>query len=104
MTHALLALLLAVGPDGGTPDVLSVRAARLIEDRQDGGTEITDVEGGCWLSTQKCISTAKELVDRRVETKELEATAWRPPYVWMAAALAVGFVIGVPLGYLGAKK
>lgn len=99
MNALLAALLLAQAVDGGTPQVIDVLSGRLSYDAKDGGVEDAFVSGGCWLDTQKCISTAKELVNRREETRVLEAKAWEPPYFWMVVSLVVGVAVGVPLGY-----
>ena len=106
MNSLLVGLLILAQVDGGTPDVIDVGVARITTTQKDGGIEETNVEGGCWLSTNYCVGYAKELQDKRTRIDSLEAAAWHPPLLWLGGALLVGFAIGVPLGWVakGASK
>ena len=96
----LLAILLilalpAYAQDGGV-QILDVETAEISND-----AGIFSVTGGCWLSTGKCIDTAKELKRLRAENESLRSqpqpvfegnTGW-----WIFGSLCLGFVGGALL-------
>lgn len=95
----LLAILLilalpAYAQDGGA-QILDVETAEISND-----AGIFSVNGGCWLSTGKCIDTAKELKRLRAENESLRSQP--QPVVaiqgnlgwWILGSACLGFVGG----------
>jgi hypothetical protein len=85
-----LVLLIAVPTWAQEPRTLDVRRATVT--LQDGRT--VEVVEGCWLSTQQCVSTGKELAQLRAENASLKKDAGRPPL----AAVLIAFTLGAAAG------
>ncbi|RKG62437.1 hypothetical protein D7X30_03845 [Corallococcus sp. AB011P] len=84
-----LALVLA-GPAHAEGEVLDV--ARATVTLQDGRT--VAVSEGCWLSTERCVLTARELRRLEAENAELRRQSSRVPVAAVLLAVAVGLGAG----------
>ncbi len=91
----MLALALALaGPAHAEGEVLDV--ARATVTLQDGRT--LAVSEGCWLSTERCVLTARELRRLDAENAELRRQSARVPVVVLVAV-----VLGAGVGFAAAR-
>ncbi|MCY1045619.1 hypothetical protein OV208_30165 [Corallococcus sp. bb12-1] len=84
-----LALMMA-GPARAEGEVLDV--ARATVTLQDGRT--VAVSAGCWLSTERCILTARELRRLQAENEVLRQQPRPVPVVAVLLAVALGAGVG----------
>nr|WP_217440540.1 hypothetical protein [Myxococcus sp. CA056] len=91
----VLALVLA-GPVRAEEEVLDV--ARATVTLQDGRT--VAVSEGCWLSTQRCVDTAREVRRLHAENEELRQHAGDVPLVKVLVSLALGVGLGFTVAQL----
>ncbi|RKH34916.1 hypothetical protein D7Y13_01410 [Corallococcus praedator] len=84
-----LALMMA-GPARAEGEVLDV--ARATVTLQDGRT--VAVSEGCWLSTERCILTARELRRLQAENEVLRQQPRPAPVVAVLMAVALGVGVG----------
>ncbi|MCP3060979.1 hypothetical protein LXT21_19525 [Myxococcus sp. K38C18041901] len=91
----VLALVLA-GPVRAEGVVLGV--ARATVTLQDGRT--VEVSEGCWLSTQRCVDTAREVRRLQAENDALRQHAGDVPLVKVLVALALGVGLGFTVAQL----
>ncbi|WP_404370494.1 hypothetical protein ACIHQR_10435 [Corallococcus coralloides] len=90
----MLALALAVtGPARAEGEVLDV--ARATVTLQDGRT--VAVSEGCWLSTERCVLTARELRRLQAENEVLRQQPRAVPVVAVLLAVALGVGVGFAL-------
>ncbi|WP_223645550.1 hypothetical protein [Corallococcus sp. EGB] len=95
MRPLVLALALALaGPAHAEGEVLDV--ARATVTLQDGRT--LAVSEGCWLSTERCVLTARELRRLDAENAELRRQSARVPVVVLVAV-----VLGAGVGFAAAR-
>ncbi|MFB1479511.1 hypothetical protein [Corallococcus sp. RDP092CA] len=93
----VLALALALtGPAHAEGEVLDV--ARATVTLQDGRT--VAVSEGCWLSTERCVLTARELRRLEAENAELRRQSARVPVVAVLVAVALGAGAGFAVARL----
>lgn len=85
-----IALTLSTAARGAEPQVLDVERAEV---HLPSGEQIK-VEGGCWLSTERCVLTAREIERLRKENAELRESAGEFPTAAVVVALAVGVFAG----------
>nr|WP_217442140.1 hypothetical protein [Myxococcus sp. CA039A] len=90
----VLALVLA-GPVRAEDEVLDL--ARATVTLHDGRT--VAVSEGCWLSTPRCLDTAREVRRLQAENEALRQHAGEVPLVKVLVALA----LGVGLGFTAAR-
>ena len=83
-----LVVVLAMAP-ARAADVLDVETADVTTD-----AGVVHVDGGCWLSTPRCIGVGRELVALRAENAALKQ-APTPTAPGVAVALAIGLILGV---------
>lgn len=90
MTSALLALILA-GSDAPVPefDVHPVKVAVVRHMEQQREVEVT---GGCWISSDDCLSKARERAACCAEAERLKKGHISPPW---------GVVLGTVGGFIG---
>ncbi|MCY1042137.1 hypothetical protein OV208_12500 [Corallococcus sp. bb12-1] len=87
----MIALALVVaGPARAEGEVLDV--ARATVTLQDGRT--VAVSEGCWLSTERCILTARELRRLQAENEVLRQQPRPVPVVAVVMAVALGVGVG----------
>ncbi|QDE98293.1 hypothetical protein [Myxococcus xanthus] len=86
----LVLTLLLAGTVRAEGEVLDV--ARAIVTLQDGRT--VDVSEGCWLSTSRCMDTAREVRRLQAENEELRQHAGDVPLVKVLVAVALGVGLG----------
>ncbi|MCP3163343.1 hypothetical protein [Myxococcus qinghaiensis] len=91
----VLALVLA-GPVRAEDEVLDV--ARATVTLQDGRT--VAVSEGCWLSTPRCLDTAREIRRLQAENEELRQHAGDAPLVKVLVALVLGLGAGFAVATL----
>lgn len=91
----VLPLLLsgAVRAEGAVLDV-----AHATVTLQDGRT--VDISGGCWLSTSRCMDTAREVRRLQAENEALRQRAGDVPLVKVLVALALGAGLGFTVAHL----
>lgn len=91
-----LALLLLLSLPAHAQSALDVRRATV--ELQDGSR--LEVVEGCWLSTDRCLSAARELERLRAENESLRRPA--APSV-VAASVVVALLLGAVGGYALAR-
>lgn len=88
---ALVLVLFAARPvHGEEPQVIDVQRATVTQ--QDG--TVHQVEGGCWLSTERCVLTARRLKQLEAENASLKKDAGTVPLTAVLVALGVGVGAG----------
>lgn len=88
MKIAAVALLVALSARAQVREVVDVERATLVE--VDGGVGL-EVVGGCWLSSERCISSAREIARCRAE----ESAATRIPSSPVSTVLVVTGAVGL---------
>jgi hypothetical protein len=99
MRTAALLLVMVAFIARAAPPVVDVERARL--EVADGG--VIDVTGGCWLSSGRCVETAREIVSLREENTRLRQAPPVTPtaiVVTIAVSLALGVAAGVAVAQL----
>jgi hypothetical protein len=86
----VLALFAARPVHGEESQVIDVHRATVT--LQDGSAR--QVEGGCWLSTERCVLTARRLKQLEAENASLKKDAGTVPLKAVLVALSVGLGAG----------
>lgn len=92
----LVLTLLLAGTVRAEGEVLDVAHATVT--LQDGRT--VDVSEGCWLSTSRCMDTAREVRRLQAENEALRQHAGDVPLVKVVLALALGVGLGFTVAQL----